>query len=137
MKSLVPFLSICITILLLGCKKDEEVAAVPNLSQQIAGTYKLTSVLRNNTLADVTSTATGSATITARDNTTAQISYTLAFGVNQQLIATDYQISKNGSDFKLVNSAGEDAVVQGSKLKMIITFTTLASSQKYIVEYTK
>ncbi|MCU0470648.1 MAG: hypothetical protein MUF58_18830 [Arcicella sp.] len=137
MKSINAILCISTVFFMLACKKDEVAEPTVNLSQQIAGTYKLTSVLRNNTLADVTSTATGSATITAKDNTTAQISYTLAFGVNQQLIATDYQISKNGSDFKLVNSAGEDAVVQGSKLKMIITFTTLASSQKYIVEYTK
>jgi hypothetical protein len=129
------FLALC-TLALGSCKKDEE-AAAPQLAQKIAGSYRLTSVLRNNTLVDVTSTATGDAQITAKNNSTANISYTLKFGNITQTIASDYDVSQNGTDYKLITSSNEEAVVQGNKLKMKITFLSPTSSQIYIVEYTK
>jgi hypothetical protein len=120
-----------------SCKKDEVVDTTPQLATKIAGTYKLSKLLRSPSLVDVTSTATGSATITAKDANTASINYKLTIGTNTQEITSDFKVAQNGTDYTITDSSNNTGVVQSSILKMTIPFTTLASTTNYIIEFTK
>jgi hypothetical protein len=120
-----------------SCKKEDTIPAIPQIAAQIAGTYKL-SKLQTTSGKDVTSTATGSAIITAKDATTASINYKLTIGNNTQEITSNFQIGQNGTDYTIADSNGASAgAVQKNVLKMNITFITISSSTNYIIEFTK
>lgn len=123
-------------ISLIACKKEEPTPETPQIAAKIAGTYKL-SKLQTTSGKDVTSTATGSAIITAKDATTASINYKLTIGNNTQEITSNFQIGQNGTDYIISDSNGSAGAVQGSVLKMTITFITFSSSTNYIAEFTK
>jgi hypothetical protein len=120
-----------------SCKKEDTTPATPQIAAQIAGTYKF-SKLQTISGKDVTSTATGSAIITAKDATTASINYKLTIGNNTQEITSNFQIGQNGTDYTIADSNGASAgAVQKNVLKMNITFITISSSTNYIIEFTK
>ena len=121
---------------LISCKKEDTTPEIPQIAAKIAGVYKL-SKLQTTSGRDVTSTATGIATIIAKDATTASINYKLTIGNNTQEIATNFQIGQNGTDYTISNSNGSAGVVQNNVLKMTITFLTLSSSNNYVIEFTK
>jgi hypothetical protein len=123
-------------ISLIACKKEEPTPETPQTAAKIAGTYKL-SKLQTTSGKDVTSTATGSAIITAKDATTASINYKLTIGNNTQEITSNFQIGQNGTDYIISDSNGSAGAVQGSVLKMTITFITFSSSTNYVAEFTK
>jgi hypothetical protein len=117
-------------------KKEETIPEPPQIATKIIGTYKL-SKLQTTSGRDVTSTSTGSATITAKDATTASINYKLTIGNNTQEITSNFQIAQNGTDYTISDTNGLVGAVQGNVLKMTIIFLTLSSSTNYIVEFTK
>ena len=123
-------------ITLISCKKEDPTPELPQIAARIEGTYKL-SKLQIISGRDVTSTATGSATITAKDATTASINYKLTIGNNTQEITTNFQIGQNGTDYTISDSNGSVGVVQNNVLKMNITFLTISSSTNYVIEFTK
>jgi hypothetical protein len=120
-----------------SCKKDEIVDTTPQIAAKIAGTYKLSKLLRSPSLVDVTSTATGTATITAKDATTASINYKLTIGTNTQEITSDFKVAQNGADYTVTDNNNNTGAVQSNVLKMTIPFTTLASTTNYIIEFKK
>jgi hypothetical protein len=124
-------------IVLSSCKKDEIVDTTPQIAAKIAGTYKLSKLLRSPSLVDVTSTATGSATITAKDATTASINYKLTIGTTTQEITSDFKVAQNGTDYTITDNSNNTGAVQNGVLKMTIPFTTLSSTTNYIIEFTK
>jgi hypothetical protein len=123
-------------IIFISCKKEETIPEPPQIANKIVGTYKL-SKLQTTSGRDVTSTATGSAIITAKDATTASINYKLTIGNNTQEITSNFQVAQNGSDYTISDSNGSVGAVQGNVLKMTITFLTLSSSTNYVIEFTK
>ena len=120
----------------ISCKKEDTTPEPPQIATKIIGTYKL-SKLQTTSGKDVTSTAMGSAIITAKDATTASINYKLTIGNNTQEITSNFQIGQNGTDYIISDSSSSVGAVQGNVLKMTITFLTLSSSTNYIVEFTK
>jgi hypothetical protein len=129
-------LLIFLSVALIACKKEQPTPETPQIAAKIAGTYKL-SKLQTISGRDVTSTATGSATITAKDATTASINYKLTIGNNTQEITSNFQVSQNGTDYIISDSNGSAGAVQGNVLKMTINFITLSSSTNYVIEFTK
>ncbi len=65
-------LLLLIFITLISCKKEDTTPELPQIAAKIAGTYKL-SKLQTISGKDVISTATGNATITAKDVTMASM----------------------------------------------------------------
>ena len=132
---------IFITLLLVSmfsCKKDEVVdTTTPQLAQKIEGVYLLSSLLKSGNLANVTSTASGIATVTAKNNNTATIKYSLTIGNVNQEVTTDYTVTQNGTDYIVKDKSGVTGAVQSNKLKMTITFLSPSSPQDYIIEFTK
>ena len=124
-------------ISMFSCKKDEVVDTTPQLAQKIEGVYLLSSLLKSGNLANVTSTASGIATITAKNNSNATIKYSLTVGNVNQEVTTDYTITQNGNDYLVKDKNGLGGVVQSNKLKMTITFFGPSSPQDYIIEFTK
>jgi hypothetical protein len=124
-------------VALSSCKKDEIVDTTPQIATKIAGTYKLSKLLRSPSLVDVTSNATGTAIITVKDATTASINYKLTIGTNTQEITSDFKVAQNGTDYTITDSNNNAGAVQGSVLKMTIPFITLSSTTNYIIEFTK
>jgi hypothetical protein len=123
-------------IIFISCSKDETTPAPPQIATKIVGTYKL-SKLQTTSGRDVTSTAIGSATITAKDATTASINYKLTIGNNTQEITSNFQVAQNGTDYTISDTNGLVGAVQSNVLKMTITFITLSSSTNYVIEFTK
>ncbi len=123
-------------IAFISCKKEDTTPATLQIAAQIAGTYKL-SKLQTTSGKDVTSTATGSAIITAKDATTASINYKLTIGNNTQEVTSNFQIGQNGTDYIISDKNGSVGAVQGNVFKMTITFLTLSSSSNYIIEFTR
>ncbi len=123
-------------IIAISCKKEDTTPEPPQIAAKIVGTYKL-SKLQTISGKDVTSTATGSATITAKDATMASINYKLTIGNNTQEITSNFQIGQNGTDYTISDSNGSVGAVQGNILKMTITFLTISSSNNYVIEFTK
>jgi hypothetical protein len=130
-------LCLLFSVVFVSCKKDEVADTTPQLAAKIAGTYKLSKLLRSPSLVDVTSTATGTAIVTAKDASTASINYKLTIGTNTQEITTDFKVTQNGTDYTITDSSNNTGVVQGNTLKMTIPFITLSSSTNYIIEFTK
>ena len=124
-------------ISMFSCKKDEVVDTTPQLAQKIEGVYLLSSLLKSGNLANVTSTASGIATITAKNNSNATIKYSLTVGNVNQEVTTDYTITQNGNDYLVKDKNGLGGVVQSNILKMTITFFGPSSPQDYIIEFTK
>ena len=123
---------------MVSCKKDEVVEdTTPQLAQKIEGVYLLSSLLKSGNLANVTSTASGIATVTAKNNSTATIKYSLTIGNVNQEVTNDYTVTQNGNDYLVKDKNGVGGAVQANKLKMTITFFGPTSSQDYLIEYTK
>lgn len=133
MKKVLIFFVVFAGLVSQSCSKSSE--AEPQIAQKIVGSYTLTKLTKGTTAA----TGTGTATISATDNTTASIRVALKIGNTSQDITLDYKISQNGADYVIKDGNGANTVgsVSGNKLTMTTTVLGLGSSDTYTAEFTK
>jgi hypothetical protein len=132
------FMILFISILLNSCSKSESETPEPQIAQLIIGTYNLNKLTKGT--ADVTALGTGNAVISAVNNTTTSIKLNLKVGNLSQETTSNYQISKNGTDYVVKDNDGINTIgaVSGNKLTMSITvFSFSGTSDTYSAVFVK
>lgn len=127
------FLFVIAVFVLVSCKTDEG-EAPPQIAQQIVGNYTLSKVYKGTT---VLTGATGTAEITAKDNTTVTIKYAIKYGNSSQSITNMYTVVANGSNYVLNVGTTNAGSVAGNKLTLSTVVTVGLTSDIYNADFTK
>jgi hypothetical protein len=127
------FLFVILGFVLVSCKTDEAETS-PQLAQKIIGTYTLSKVYKGTT---VLTGATGSAVVTAKDNSTAAINYMIKYGNSTQTITNTYTVTTDGSNYVLKVGTTDAGSVAGNKLTLSTVVTVGLSSDIYNADFIK
>lgn len=131
MKKLLLFV---ITAMVLVSCKTEETQPAPELAQKIVGTYTLAKVYKGTT---TLTGATGSAVITAIDNSTASIKYLVKYGNSTQDITNNYTVVADGSNYTLKIGNSTSGTVMGNTLTLSAIVAVGTTIDTYSVDFTK